>query len=124
MLGGSYPLDIQSLDVAGVRVIEVRGEIDTSNARSLVSTLIRIAGQETSSKPVLIDVSAAQYLDAQAVRAFEAFAGHLESQRRGFALTGSSYRVHRILGLLEVGKFIPWFDSRQAAINFLTSSGA
>lgn len=121
-MGGQSFLDVQNRGVSGVRVVALRGEIDLSNAHGLLSTLTTIA-QEHAHEPVLVDLSEVQYLDAQTVHAIETFAEYSREQRRPIALVGSSYPVHRILELLEVGKIIPWFDSREAAINFLNSPG-
>ena len=122
-MGGQSLFAVQSAGVSGVRVVAVRGEIDLSNAHALLSALTAIA-QEHTHEPVLIDLSELQYIDAQAVHALEAFAEYSREQRRPIALTGSCYPVHRILNLLDVEKIIPLFDSREAAINFLTSSTA
>lgn len=122
MLGGfSAPFSLQDFHLSGVRVIEVRGEIDLVTSKDLFRAFATIA--DRNPEPILIDFSKVEYIDAQGVHALEAFAVHLQPHQRRVGLVASSYPVHRIFDLLGVGKTIRWFDTREAAVDFLTSSG-
>jgi anti-sigma B factor antagonist len=122
MLGGS-PASFSLRDFAqsGVRVIEVRGEIDLVTSKGLFTAFVSVADRNL--EPILLDLSGVQYIDAQGVHALEAFAVYLQPHQRQVAMVASSYPVHRILDLLGVGKTIPWFEAREAAVDFLMSSG-
>jgi anti-anti-sigma factor len=123
MLGG-FPASffLQDFDLSGVRVIEVRGEIDLVTSKGLFTTFVTVA--DRNPEPILLDFSEVDYIDAQGVHALEAFAVYLQPHQRRVAMVASSYPVHRIFDLLGVGKTIPWFETREAAASFLLSAGA
>jgi anti-anti-sigma factor len=123
LLGGlPASFSLQYYDFSGVRVIEVRGEIDLVTSKGLFTTLSTVA--DRNPEPILLDFSGVHYIDAQGVHALEALAVYLQPHQRRVAMVASSYPVHRIFDLLGVGKTIPWFEAREAAVNFLLSPGS
>jgi anti-anti-sigma factor len=106
----------------GVRVIEVRGELDLSTAPQLEGPLDEAVADGDSS--VLIDLSGCEFIDstgiALIVRAWQRTAqdgnGDGDGGKRGFVICSQNEQVRRVLEITGLELSIPIHPTRDDAL--------
>jgi anti-anti-sigma factor len=118
---GPAGFTIAAFDEAGVRVIAVKGEIDTTTAPQLEAHL---QDAQARAGAVLADLSAVHFIDSTAVRSL--WSGHnaITGQARRFAVAlsvaGAPMRVIQLTGL---DKLLTLYPDRVTAIGALRGGG-
>lgn len=103
----------------GVRVIEIRGELDLSTAPQLEGPLEEAVADQASS--VLIDLSDCEFIDstgiALIVRAWQRTAQDSNGgSGRGFVICSNKEQVRRVLEITGLEFSIPLHRSRDEAL--------
>jgi anti-sigma B factor antagonist len=105
---------------AGVPIVRVRGEIDLSNAESVL-TLIDGA-RDDDAPGLVVDLHALEYLDSAGVRLlFRASRSVGESGGRFVAVVPRDSPVRRVLDLAEASTAFPLEESEEAALERVTA---
>gem|GEM_PF-769033 len=105
----------------GVPLVEVRGDLDISNADKFEAILNGVMSRVP--RGVIVSLVDATYFDSRGIHTLLRFAdrlSHNEGQLFVVAPTGTSPR--RILDIARVQQLIPMFDSAEDAIASLSSS--
>ena len=79
----------------GTPVVHVRGELDTTNARELKETLLRLVGH--GQRRLILDVRGVPYMDSGAVGVLAGIHHVLQERQGGITLIAPTRRVFRIL---------------------------
>jgi anti-sigma B factor antagonist len=107
--------------VDGVSVTRVEGEIDLSNVGSFATVLADAAAM---SDRMIVDLSAASYIDSSGIAALLGLVGAQEgsvSQVRVVAPEGS--HLHRVLQIAQVPRAMPVDATFSQALSKLTQGG-
>lgn len=112
-------LDIYVTEERGVSVIAVDGPVDSATIETFKSRLDTVC-----LKPglrVLIDCSKLSYLNSRAIGLLVKYHRSLLLTRGRFALCGLNSRLVRTLDLLQLGKMLVSYPSREDAMNALAT---
>lgn len=114
------PFETSSTDIAGVRVIAIRGELDLSTAPDLEAPLdAAVNGGEDS---VLIDLAECAFIDstgiALIVRAWQRLDG---DGSPGLAICAPNEQVRRVLDVSGLDQSIPVHADRDSGVRALGS---
>ena len=112
------PTPLEELDIEVVHDVvlaRVKGEVDLSNADSVRERLFRAVPNTASA--LVLDLSAADYLDSSGVRLIFKLAERLQSRGQKLDLVVPDDAViKRTLLLTEVQQVVPMFGSVDAAL--------
>ncbi len=113
------PFETSSVEVDGVRVIAVRGELDLSTAPDLEGPLD--AAVDDQDGAVLIDLAECEFIDSSGialiVRGWKKLVGDGGSGR--FAICSPNEQVRRVLDISGLDHSIPVHLSRDEAVSAL-----
>ena len=102
------PFDASAIDVDGVRVIAVRGELDLSTAPSLEPAIEEALGQPEA---VIIDLTECEFIDstgiALIVRAWQRIEGENGERAGRLAVCAGNDQVGRVLEISGLGEIDP-----------------
>jgi anti-sigma B factor antagonist len=108
------PFEASAIEVDGVRVIAVRGELDLSTAPALEPALEEAL---SSSEAVIVDLTECEFIDstgiALVVRAWQRIEG---DGGRKLVVCSSNAQVGRVLEISGLGQSIPIHASREAGL--------
>jgi anti-sigma B factor antagonist len=109
------PFDASALDVDGIRVIAVRGELDLSTAPTLEPLLEEA---QAGGDGVVVDLTECEFIDstgiALIVRAWQRI--EEDAGSRGLVLCTGNAQVDRVLEVSGLGQSIPIHPSREAGL--------
>ena len=114
---GPPPFTIDVFDEAGVRVIAVKGEIDTETAPQFQA---RLREAEAGAGAVLADLSAVDFMDSTGVRLLWAGHNSITGQARRFAVSlGEDAPPMRVIELTGLDRLLTLYPDRVTAIGAL-----
>jgi anti-sigma B factor antagonist len=111
------PFEASAIEVDGVRVIAIRGELDLSTAPALEPVLEEAL---SGSEPVVVDLTECEFIDstgiALVVRAWQRIEGDGGEGRRRLIVCSSNQQVGRVLEISGLGQTIPIHASREEGL--------
>jgi anti-sigma B factor antagonist len=114
------PFEISCEAVQGARVVRVAGEVDIGTHDQLAEKICA----EAQNGPVVVDLSACEFIDSSGVRALllglRATSGEDEGGPARFAIAGPNQQVRRILDMTGLGLKVPVHESVDEAIAALS----
>jgi anti-sigma B factor antagonist len=116
------PFETSSVEVDGVRVISIQGELDLSTAPNLEEPLdAAVNGGDGS---ILIDLSGCEFIDstgiALIVRAWQKLEGEDSGSGR-LAICNYNEQVRRVLEVSGLDRSIPVHETREAGLAALSA---
>jgi len=111
------PFEAAAIEIDGIRVIAVRGELDLSTAPGLEPLLEEaLRGPEA----VIVDLTECEFIDstgiALVVRAWQQIAGEEGGTGRKLIVCSSNTQVGRVLEISGLGQSIPIHTSREEGL--------
>jgi anti-sigma B factor antagonist len=114
------PFDTSSIEVDGVSVIAVRGELDLSTAPALEGPLDAALGN--GSKGVLIDLAECEFIDSTGLALIVRASQQLDAAGAGngrLVLCSPNDQVQRVLEVSGLDRSIPLHASREQGLSAL-----
>ncbi|GEM_PF-751212 len=111
------PLDCAVERLPDAALVRVRGEVDLLTAPILRRCLDEAARHD---EPVLLDLTAVEYLDASGIHVLEGF--HARHTGR-FVIAGSRRPVHRVLEIVKLHEVVPMFPTVELALEYIRAHG-
>ncbi len=113
-MGTGDRLRIESTDEDGILVILLEGELDLSTAPLLEEEFDK--PQVRAAAILVLDLRELEFMDSTGLRAILAEHEHCEQIGRGFAITGSSDQVDRLLDVTRIAEHVRVVDSPEQAV--------
>lgn len=101
---------VEGRDVEGVRVVQVDGEVDLSNAAEVMEAIATVVPNNASL--VVVDLSATAYLDSSGIAMLFRLAQRLGYRRQEMRLVVPEHSpIRAVLELTKVHQVIPVLES-------------
>jgi anti-sigma B factor antagonist len=114
------PFEASAVEIDGIRVIAVRGELDLSTAPALEPIVEEAL---SSSGPVIVDLTECEFIDstgiALVVRAWQRIEAEEAERGRRLIVCSSNEQVGRVLEISGLGQSIPIHTSREEGLTAL-----
>lgn len=110
-------LEYRTEKISEAVVVRIAGEVDMSNAHALRQEL----QQRADHNHLILDLSAIEYFDLSGVEALEGVSAFCMAHSRLIVLASPSHIARRVFDLIQLGRSIPIFDSREEARAYLQS---
>jgi len=112
-------LEIQTVKLDRITLVEVAGEVDLYSSPQLRNILVDLAEKKTT--PLLVDLQAVRYMDSSGVATL--IEGLKQSQRFNgrFLLSGISDEVKQVFELTRLFKVFEIYDSKAAAMENISA---
>jgi len=118
-------MELQTQDIANVRLIHVEGRIDHTTAQSfhdfLLPTLSECKGE---TKKVLLDLSGVHYMSSAGLRVLLQASRQCQQQQGEFVLAALSSFVQDVFRVTHFGDFFKVFATVPAALAHLSPTSA
>src|SRR4029079_6031612 len=109
--------------VDDVTILDIQGVIKLGeSAREFSSYLEKVLNDETG--PVMINFEAINYMDARGRGELICYLQKFEDRQRKMALVKPSHRILALLKITKLDTIFKIFESREAAMQYLTESAA
>ncbi|MEA2338827.1 MAG: anti-sigma factor antagonist [Thermoanaerobaculia bacterium] len=109
--------------VDDVTVLDIQGVIKLGeSAREFSSYLEKVLNDETG--PVMINFEAINYMDSTGLGELIGYLQKFEDRQRKMALVKPSHRILALLKITKLDTVFKIFDSREAAMEYLTDTAA
>ena len=109
--------------VNDVTVLDIQGVIKLGeSAREFSGFLERVLNEESG--PVMINFEAINYMDSTGLGELIGYLQKFEDRQRKMALVKPSHRILALLKITKLDTIFRIFDSRDAAMVYLTDSAA
>jgi anti-sigma B factor antagonist len=119
----SNALNIIKNRVDDVTVLDIQGVIKLGeSAREFSSYLEKVLNDETG--PVMINFEAINYMDSTGLGELIGYLQKFEDRQRKMALVKPSHRILALLKITKLDTVFKIFDSREAAMEYLTDHAA
>lgn len=107
-------LEISEHVLEGHTVVELRGELDLSNAQALRDRLLEIAGREPVS--LILDLSGLTFMDSTGISVLVAAERRALELGGALSLAGPQKVVARVLRITSLDKHFPTFPTVDDAV--------
>ena len=109
--------------VSNITVLDIQGVIKLGeSAREFSSYLEKVLNDETG--PVMINFESINYMDSTGLGELIGYLQKFEDRQRKMALVKPSHRIMALLKITKLDTVFKIFDSRDAAIEYLSESAA
>jgi anti-sigma B factor antagonist len=115
------PAHVAEHSLGDATVIEVRGDLDLSNAADFVAMVLAAAARPSAR--VVIDLEEANFIDSTVLNALFASAAKLRTSEGELAIVCTADRIYRVLEASGIERLYPIVTSRDAALQRLGVSG-
>lgn len=106
---------------AGVRILALSGTLDFASADAAQERLLAAVGARPEC--VLVDLAGVTYLGSAGLRVLLAVDRHVKGFQGVLALVAPEGNVRQVLDLAGLGRVIPTYASRAAAVERLAGRG-
>ena len=119
---GPQPFEATERIVTGVRVVEIRGELDMA-ASPRVRDLLDAAAADAE-RPLVVDLSGCEFIDSTGLATLLHGAKPAQNGESNVALVSPGGEVRRLLELTAIDRTIPVFDTVEKAVDRVLATDA